>query len=210
MVNGVKKKLAVPYADTTSPSFGNGMIRQPAESRLLPETNEKAYSCWWTPDQVRRKRLGESLLIGKSCCAEKNGDFQPRVLLSPPCARKILTRFLPTSDQLLIPHPYTTLQSDLHIACLTRLYARYRTPFILRGLCLFKARPLGLQSVSATAWSGVPGGAPCISVVNTPAGCRCQRGLRPRSRGRARKGLPGGRPHRHNTACSRDKWCAIS
>src|SRR5215211_4741206 len=158
MVNGVKKKLAEPYADTTSPSFGNGMIRQPAESRLLPETNEKAYSCWWTPDQVRRKRVGETLLIGESCCAEKNGDFQPRVLLSPPCARNILTRFLRISDHLFITAAYTTLQSDLHIACPTLLYAHDRTPFVLRGLYLFKAPYAGLHRSSVAASAGVPDG----------------------------------------------------
>jgi hypothetical protein len=111
-----------------------------------------------------------------------------------PCARNILTRFLHTSDQLFIPHPYTTLQSDLHIACPTLLYAHDRTPFVLRELCLFKARPLGLHTSSATASAGVPDGAPCISCINTPAGCRGERGSTRAKRGTARKGLADASP----------------
>ena len=76
-VNGVKKELAEPYADRTISSFGDGMIRQLAESRLLFGTNLKVYSCWCTADHVRRKSRGarESLLIGKPSRGEKTVFF---------------------------------------------------------------------------------------------------------------------------------------
>ena len=138
-------------------------------------------------------------------CGEKRRAQRfkwPRGMFLTPCARNILTRFLRISDQLLIPHPYTTLQSDLHIACPTTLYAHDRTPFVLRGLCLFKARPASLQSVSITASAGVPDGAPSVSRFRTPPGCRRQRGSRPRSRGSARKGLADASPESLGAAWS--------
>jgi hypothetical protein len=142
-------------------------------------------------------------------CLEKRPAQQfkrPRGMFLTPCARNILTRSLLIYDSLLMPHRYTTPQSDLRTACLTRLYAHYRTSFVPRGFCLFKARSLGLQSVSTTAWAGVPGGAPCISFVNTPAGCRCQRGSRPHARGSARKALPDGSAESLKTAWIGCQW----